>query len=229
MVKKMIDDTTIGRCSKIYCNTCKGETNHDLEFVQPKLHYELAYEDTVNEQIAFWEKYEYRLWVCRGCDTATLEEAYTHMGMFSQRDNEEHFWESKFFPQRQRTDLSPKHFRHLNIKLSAIYLEVISSFNAELSILCAIGLRALLEGICADKGIKGRNLYEKVEGLKLHLPGNIVNSLHGFRFMGNDAAHELLQSEKSQLLLAIDIIEDLLNFLYDLEYKASGLLKRRES
>jgi hypothetical protein len=38
---------------------------------------------------------------------------------------------------------------------SALYEEAITCYNEKVLILCAAGLRALLEGICQDKRIKG--------------------------------------------------------------------------
>lgn len=60
-----------------------------------------------------------------------------------------------------------------------------------------------------------------------HLPPNIVESLHSFRFMGNVAAHELQAPNREDLKLAIEVIEDLLNFLYELDYKAQQLKKQK--
>ena len=57
------------------------------------------------------------------------------------------------------------------------------------------------------------------------LPSNIVENLHGFRFIGNDAVHELESPTEFALTLALDVIEDILNFLYALDYKADLLEK----
>lgn len=56
---------------------------------------------------------------------------------------------------------------------------------------------------------------------------NIVESLHGFRFMGNEALHELNPPEKKNLNVAIEVSEDLMNYLYELDYKASQLTKEK--
>src|SRR6266478_5787392 len=103
---------------------------------------------------------------------------------------------------------------------SELYAEVISAHISELNVLWAVGLRGLIEGVCADKKIQGRNLDERVEAMKLLLPENIVKNLHGFRFMGNRAAHELEAPVSGELQVAIDLIEDILNYFYDLDYKA---------
>jgi hypothetical protein len=207
----------------LYCNRCQGDTHHELKAIHPKEYYEVQGEPP-NESLVYWEKYEYGFWVCLGCDTALLEEAFTFEGMYDP-NNKKQIWESALHPKRAVGDLPKKRFRRLSSKLSVLYDEVIECFNGGLTISCAMGLRALMEGICADKDIAGRNLDDKIEGLRAYLPSNIVDNLHGFRFMGNTAAHELQAPKKHELQLAIEVMEDLLNFLYELEYKARGLPK----
>jgi len=132
-------------------------------------------------------------------------------------------WESSYFPKRALRDLPRKWFLQLDKKLATIYSEVIACFNAGLNISCTIGLRSLLEGICADRGITKGSLSKKIDQMDQYLPSNIVKSLHSFRFMGNLAAHELQPSSERELRIAIDVMEDLLNFLYELDYKAQRL------
>ena len=47
--------------------------------------------------------------------------------------------------------------------------------------------------------------------------------------MGNDAVHELTPPERKELKIAIEVSEDLLNILYELDYKASLLRLLRKS
>jgi len=61
------------------------------------------------------------------------------------------------------------------------------------------------------------------------LPQNIVDSLHGFRFMANDALHRLTGTDCECLRVAIEVCEDLLNFLYELDYKAQRLPRRKQT
>lgn len=207
---------------RIFCNACKDTTNHVLkaEHVRQFHHIE-------DDQLVFWEEIVYRFWICAGCDKATLEECYTMDGMRNQNDKQ--FYEYTVFPKRNEHEVSGKHFIQLPRKLDTIYRETIQAFNADLGILCAAGLRTLIEGICADKKIKGANLEKKIEGLADILPQNIVINLHSFRFMGNTAVHELSAPSRSELLLAIEISEDLLNFLYELDYKARRLLNTQQN
>jgi hypothetical protein len=213
----------IGAVRKIFCNTCKVETKHELNTIHKRHWDEYPLDKDEYSQPSYWEEYQFRLWVCRGCDTAVLEEAFTSIGMGGPNEQK---WASSFYPKRAFRALPQKRFIRLDEKLSNIHREVIDSFNDGMPILCAIGLRALLEGICAEKEIEGRNLQQKIDNLDTILPANIVTSLHGFRFMGNLAAHELEASGENELKLAIEVIEDLLNFLYELDYKAQKLISR---
>jgi len=102
------------------------------------------------------------------------------------------------------------------------YQETIRTYNYGSLLLCTIGLRTLLEGVCDNKSLPGSNLEEKIDNLKTLLPnGNITGYLHGFRFSGNEAAHELEALTQAEADSAITVMEDLLNYLYDLDYKAS--------
>jgi hypothetical protein len=129
-----------------------------------------------------------------------------------------------FYPKRVREDLTAKVFLKLKPKLKQIYKEAIACFNGDSLILCTAGLRALLEGVCDEKRIRGRNLRDKIDNLQPLLANkNIVRNLHHFRFTGNQAVHKLESPTRSDTKLAIEVMEDLLNFLYELDYKASRL------
>ena len=216
-------EINIGTKQKLFCNYCKNETHHELKSSHTSEHEEIEHDEKGRPIPLFLWTSKYRFWVCCGCDTATLEEVWTASGMLDNKGNE--LWESNYYPKRKHADHAKKHFQKLSNKLSDIYKEIIESFNASLKISCAIGLRALLEGVCADKGITTGNLENKIDQLNTHLPPNIVESLHSFRFMGNVAAHELEAPNREDLKLAIEVIEDLLNFLYELDYKAQQLKK----
>jgi len=59
--------------------------------------------------------------------------------------------------------LSAKPYSKLKPKLRVIYEEAVACYNNEAFILCAAGLRAILEGICQDKNIGGTNLRAKID------------------------------------------------------------------
>ncbi len=195
----------------IYCSYCKSETNHYCKSV----HYR---QYNKHDDREFWEMVSHRFWVCAGCENCTLEKVTIN-------DSEGY---SEFFPERSEYHITEKTFLSLPTKLDNLYRETLQAYNNGLSILCSAGLRALIEGICEDKKIKGKNLEEKINGLTEVLPSNIVTNLHNFRFIGNSALHELSAPKQEEIRIAIDICEDLLNFLYELDYKADRLSEMRK-
>lgn len=171
----------------------------------------------------------YYLWVCCGCDSATFQIDADVNGFGPETD---------FYPRRSSNNRSVKQFLQLKENLKSVYREVIECFNARLRLTCAMGLRALLEGICIDRGILDKEAWgleaklDKLDEGK-HLPSNIVESLHSFKFLGDHAAHRLEAPKQDELELAVDVMEDLLNYLYEREYslttKAKKLAEKREA
>ncbi|HZK71115.1 MAG TPA: DUF4145 domain-containing protein, partial [Clostridia bacterium] len=56
------------------------------------------------------------------------------------------------------------------------------------------------------------------------ISASIKSNLHGIRFMGNDSAHELDSFSREEVLIALEIMEDLMNYTYELDYKSSVML-----
>ena len=160
------------------------------------------------------------IWSCAGCDEETFEWQF----MYASSDSNAKSFEANgsYFPERSADSIQPKVFCELKPELTRLYREVITCFKQDCLLLCTIGLRALIEGICRDKGLKQENLENKIDGLIKFLPSvNVIEALHTFRFAGNDAAHRLEALTRDDAKKAIGVMEDLLNFLYDLDYKAS--------
>ena len=225
---------------KIFCNTCKVETHHNLKAVHSRFvdnhqiqPFDLSEWCESAEPVVFGEHdalYQYKFWACRGCDTAVLQESCT-LKMMLDEHSDRFFWSYTFHPKRSAEHCSIKNFIDLPPNLWIIYNEVVESFNAQLEILTAVGLRSLLEGICVDKGIDDNvawGLKAKLKELdkRQHLPSGIVKSLESFKLMGDESVHKLERSSIQNLSLAIEDMESLLDFLYSLDAKADVLLKR---
>jgi hypothetical protein len=228
MGRKIMSNIPIGTTWKLFCNTCKRETYHAVKAAH--MREENVFDDEEEGPPIFWESWEYRFWVCKGCDTALLQESYTDASMYNP-DTEKYIESSTFFPQRTYRVRPQKRFRNLGEKLETIYKEVIIGFNAGVKIGCSISIRALVEGICVNKGITDEiawGLEKKLKKLEEgnHVPPNIVDGLLSLKFIGDDAAHKLEAPSKSELQLAIDVIEDLLNFLYEMEYQLAIKVKK---
>lgn len=204
-------EITMTNRTKIYCNYCKGQTNHEIKAVHHTYHQE---EHEING-ILYLEPIEESEWsflVCCGCDAPTMEGKINDCG---QEYENIYYPERKILHKRQK-----KAFRHLDRNLKKIYQEVFLAFEQELMIVTAMGIRALLEGICVSQGIddqKGRSLHNKIEKLKElpQIPESIIDSLHQIKFIGNEAAHRLDHSDKDSLTKALDLLEALIFHLYE--------------
>jgi hypothetical protein len=148
-----------------------------------------------------------------------METAYTDQASYNP-DKEEQIYEYEYSPVRRAGRLARRRFVKLPRTLVSIYEETIEAYNLDLRILCAGGLRSLIQGICRDQGVNTGTVEQEIDGLRTKVRDNIVDNLHGFRFLGNTALHELQRPERSDLRTAIEVAESLLNYLYDLDYKA---------
>lgn len=213
-----VNTPKLGDLQRIFCNCCKLVTNHRLAYLRP-------FDHRADEEDNHNEYGESRLWLCAGCETCTLEEYSTAHFMYSQNtDGEfEQDYSTVYHPIRAVGFRPFKVFAKLPHKLQRVYIETVNCFNGKSHLLCAAGLRALVEGICKDKRIGGHDLEAKIDHMTKILPEEIVRNLHGFRFIGNDAVHKLVFPSEVELTLAIEVVEDIMNFLYALDYKASML------
>lgn len=213
---------------KIYCNTCKGETNHDVKSTHDQSYIE-EFEDHGQRFLAYYEQTEFGFLVCRGCDSATLQEKWTCSGMHDH--NGDDIQSYNYYPKRKNLgEREAKKFHHVDKKLNDSYKEIITAFQQGLGIVTGMGVRALLEGICVIEGIDDNaawGLAKKIEKLKgaPNIPDSIIDGLNGLKFIGDDAAHRLNATDKHTLSLSIDLLESLLTHLYeariDLERKAA--------
>lgn len=193
----------------LHCNSCNRDTEHTrVEHYLRRVDFDEA---------PIWWIDGGSIWVCNGCKEITTE-IYS---IFSEDigDHGEPAQKTEYFPERNIETLKVKDYINIPHKLEKTYQEIIGGYNKSFNLLCAIGLRALLEGIYCDKGISGRTLNDKIENASF-IPENIRKNLHGFRFLGNEAAHELIEPSKEDIELAIYIIEDILNIVYDLDYRS---------
>jgi hypothetical protein len=125
---------------------------------------------------------------------------------------------------------------------------LIESFNNDCYTLCAAGLRGLVEGICADqkvgdgpverkaadgsiKIVREKNLEGKIAGLweKGKLTKSSAETLHAHRYLGNDAVHELAEPSHIELKLAAEIIEHILEQVYEIPQKGVELKQQTAS
>jgi len=203
----------------LLCNTCAHETRHGLI---AKHSFSIPYYIGTERE---WDvDQHWELFQCLGCNQVTVR-VTTDLPSKTR----------KFYPERVVVDHQKKEYQKLPANLDSLYTEVVNAINNNLLLLCAAGLRALLEGLCADKGITegpnehgkiAKTLEGRINGLTTIVPVGIVRNLHGLRFLGNQALHELEVPSKGDLELGLGVIEDIFNVVYDLDYKSELLYKK---
>ncbi len=207
---------------RILCNSCGLATWHLFLFGQ-----EVARpvdSTDANEEYFYTERWD--VLQCMGCEEITIRET----DVFPWLEEDEAVY--TFYPERTREHHKLKKYYRFPNNLETLYVEVVNAINKNSLLLCAAGLRALLEGLCENQGIKEgvneqgkitKSLEGKINGLKSIVPAGIVKNLHGLRFLGNQALHELEIPSKDDLKLALTVIEDIFNIVYDLNYKSQLL------
>lgn len=225
-----------GNKSKELCLKCTVNTNH-----------EVIADHTIRwEQDVFIDHYdsftvdgfeEYQMIKCLGCDSVSLK----HVSYFSEDHDpleDEGGGTITFYPKRSKSAIAEQSFPGLPPDLKRIYRETIDCFNNESYTLAAAGLRILIEGLCAQLGIKNgpvgndkrsEKLDGKINGLAENkfLTESDANSLHEHRFLGNEAVHELNQPSMEELRLAIKIIEHTLSATLEIPNLQATLRAKR--
>jgi hypothetical protein len=246
---KVEPDKSKGEKFKAFCATCKAETNHLVvqstdvtgsEVIQ----YGPGSDD--RDTIAWSDRYQ--IVQCQGCDTYSFRQKswFSEAQQWYSPNDFDDGTTTWLYPQRGKDVLTAKEFHNVPKNLRAIYKEVVSCFNNDAPILCAAGLRATIEGLCAANAVsdgpidvtkpdgtvmvkRKDNLEGKISGLceKGILTKTNADILHEHRYMGNDAVHELSRPSEETLRLAIEIVEHTLESLYEIPEKAEALRANR--
>jgi hypothetical protein len=222
------ENTSKGQTVRTYCNRCRQEMNHQIVMDYCKsgrvvVDSEFDLTHGRREYTASFEC-DYQIVECSGCNTISYRSSCFDEEIADETNDGTS--ETRFpVPQKRKE----KKFKHLPSILSQIYQEVMTAYNNSGFVLCAAGIRAVLEGICKDKGITDGKLNEKIKKMReqelISQPNESI--LHELRFLGNAAIHELQVPTYKELEAALDIIEHMVEDLYEIEGKAK-ILKRPE-
>nr|MBF0681735.1 DUF4145 domain-containing protein [Pseudomonas sp.] len=191
---------------RVYCGECKRYTNHTvLSLREVKAHPNEGYH---------WGETHY-FCQCAGCDSYCYA-----IAEWSEDDWNPHTGDMDY---RWKTYPRSKGERHpiddvheLPSKVRVIYQEILGAVNAQLPVLTAIGLRALIEAICKDQCVNAGNLEKLIDGLASNgvLSQAQAKILHSHRFLGNVAAHEIESAKPKELVAALEIAEAMLRAIY---------------
>lgn len=230
---------TLDKVVKIICSSCKNTTKHKvLTSINEKG------SDPWEEHYSFQWNTDYEIIQCLGCETVSFRSASIN--------SEDEDYDGRpavtilLYPKRSNETLAVKSYMNVPFNLQRIYRETIESFNYGNLTLCGAGVRALVEGLCKENSITGgnveitrpdgttvlqrkTNLQGKINGL--HESGKLTeqnaNILHEHRFLGNDAVHELSLPSKEDLELALEIVENVFDTLYEIPSKGLRLTSKR--
>ena len=219
LTKKITSKKVNNETRKIVCGHCNVKTNH-------KVHASVEF---------FWDETDiavqgydlYEIVSCLGCDTLSFRLASTNSedveidekGNYSYPEIEE------IYPSRLIGRPPLKEQYSLPEKIRVIYKETHAALSSKLKILAGVGIRALVESICSEEKAVGSNLKERIDDLvkKNVLTPKNAETLHKTRFLGNRSAHEVESATDSELEVAFDILENLLETVYIIPQKAKGL------
>lgn len=112
-----------------------------------------------------------------------------------------------------------------------MYNETLNALNADIRTLAGGGLRAMVEAICTQYGMKNGNLEKKIDELAKRnmLTTTQAELLHQERFLGNYALHEMETPSLQDLEDGIGIVEGLMNTIFILPSKAERLKENRKA
>jgi hypothetical protein len=206
-----------GKTIKVVCATCNGPTQHDILYT--------VTDEEGDENVQWWGYYQ--VLECRGCERVSFRHNWqstedidlSASGTMEIADHE------TLYPSRIAGAAPMADSHLLPRQLMRIYEETHSALSANLPVLAGIGIRAIVETLCAEKNAKGRDLKEKIDdlvkqGVITPAGGEI---LHSLRLMGNEAAHEVKPQKSEDLLLAMRVVEHALQGVYILPRQAEHL------
>ncbi len=200
---------------KSHCRYCGKNTNHSILS---------EYNESSRDEYSFDRAYQ--IIECLGCDTKSFRDVFEEVEHAYQISDTE--WEVPtsitVYPRFIKDHRSLEGEYYLPSLVARIYKEVLLAFQEDAFILAGLGLRGTVEAVCNDLNVSGRNLELRIS--KLAMAGYIsrkdTERLHGIRFMGNDAAHEIKKPKRAQLSVALKIVEHLLSSVYILEKEVQG-------
>lgn len=197
---------------KLLCRECHKTTNHAVLFTRTK--------SGETEDGDIWWRVENHLVQCKGCENVAL---YRHsVDSESLPDTTDEVFPD---PEQGREPIKDDYL--LPKQLRQIYHETLRAIDAKQLILTGIGIRAVVETVCAERDAKGANLAEKIDDLAKQgvLTPEGARLLHKLRVIGNKAAHEVKPHDPRELSLAMDVINHLVLGVYVLPKHADETFK----
>lgn len=208
----------------VACKSCARDTNHRIL---------KSVDETGSEPMGGGNTFDwrtsYQVIQCLGCRTVSFREVSSNSEDYDhdEEGNIEYRESELLYPSRTEGREVIDDSELLPRDLERVYSEVLAALNNRQSVLAGIGVRAIIETVAKDKGASGRDLSQRIDGLValgvLTKDGAAI--LHKLRILGNAAAHEVKAHSVTELNLAMDVVEHLLQAVYILPFHASRTFK----
>ena len=206
----------------IYCNDCQRNTLHNI---LSGIDYMDSEEIETGYSFDFW--YGCDIVQCGGCKNIAFTKRSTNSESSEPGDED---IIQQFPPKKEKTQWYIKEdIYKLPPLLRNIYTESIEAISNNSMTLVGIGMRAILDTICRDKNVSGKNLEERIDNLvsKGFLTPDGAEILHGIRLIGNDAAHDAKAPKRGQINAAMKVIDHLILGIYIIPQEAYEELPKR--
>lgn len=218
-----MSDPDLGGEVRATCRRCGQPTKHRIV---------AALETTSTASDGVDHGTDYQIIRCCGCDCVSFREVFWHED-WEHPETGEPVYNVTLYPEQPKQPKVPESVDPYVITLPEavrrMYSEVVLALNHDAPTLAAVGMRSLAEAICKDQGCSKRNLQDKIEELveKGALAKRQASFLHIHRFMGNDAAHEMTAPPLDELVAGLNVLESLIQTLYQLPELVEELERNR--
>ena len=200
-----------------YCGECKRDTNHQV------LHHEYEVNDSKDDEN--W-RCDYYIVQCLGCEGIHFYQEFRDQcsWIYNEDGTAEDAPDKHTYPMMP-TKVEPLDFLYLPLSMIHLYTETMDCLNRGNLILAAAGFRGLIEAICIDNDITGKDLSAKITNLwKQHIvTSKDKDNLHAIRFIGNDSIHCKQRYSEHEMMVVAKIINTILTSLYVIDSQVSYL------
>jgi len=146
---------------KVPCSNCGGgKKNHKVHFKTERR--------WVNENAGIEGIDRYEIVECVGCETLRFRQtSWDSEGHEFEDYDEEHETVTVYPQEAQKPARAPRFYPGDPVpeQVLTIYHETIQAYNFGAPTLAGAGLRAIVEALCINQGVTGRNLQAKIDAL----------------------------------------------------------------
>lgn len=134
--------------TKVYCNSCRTATKHEVMATAER-------SGTNDDEVSFQGEFE--TLSCAGCETVTYRTTWTNSDDIDWNTGEAIPSVELYLPRiqaRKQPARTPRFFKHAAKEVHDLYEETVNAFGLGLDTLAGAGIRATVECLCINHGVK---------------------------------------------------------------------------